>query len=350
VIDLTIDLPAAHPPEPKGAALRPLLTPLPQDGHYLLVLDNSSMEMFTRCPTAGRYRLVNRREAHARNAALTFGGALHEGLQWLLRGLPESDQDHAILQYFAENPAPPDEYRTPALALQVMRHYRFRQSLPDYAWTVLADSEPIIERPFELPLGVLDINTPIQLPDWPEPRLVKAIHVAWSGKIDLIAHTNNRNRVVDHKTTSVAGDTYIPGFILAHQTIGYVWAAQQIWPGLDITGFCLNAIYLRRPLPGTTNLIARGPRGGMPTLDFFRAYFEYSPERLDQWERNSLTLAEDFVHCLIRRYFPMYTNHCFNKFGRCQYHDICTLDDPQVRQRMLDSDMYRDVTWSPTGQ
>jgi hypothetical protein len=88
----------------------------------------------------------------------------------------------------------------------------------------------------------------------------------------------------------------------------------------------------------------------MPTLDFFRAYFEYSPSRLDQWERNSLTLAEDFVHCLIRRYFPMYTNHCFNKFGRCQYHDICTLDDPAVRQRMLMSDMYRDVTWSPTGQ
>jgi hypothetical protein len=106
-------------------------------------------------------------------------GALHEGLQWLLRGLPESDQDQVILQYFAENPAPPDEYRTPALALQVMRHYRFRQSLPDYEWTVLADPEPLIERPFELPLGVLDINTPIQLPNWPEPRPVKAIHVAW---------------------------------------------------------------------------------------------------------------------------------------------------------------------------
>ena len=27
VIELSIDLPAAHPPEPKGAALRPLLTP-----------------------------------------------------------------------------------------------------------------------------------------------------------------------------------------------------------------------------------------------------------------------------------------------------------------------------------
>jgi PD-(D/E)XK nuclease superfamily len=349
VINLTLELPQAHPPEPKGE-LRPLLRPLPQAGHYLLVIDNSAMEMFTRCPTAALYYLVHRREAHARNAALTFGGALHMGLEALLRGKAEEEQDQAILHYFLENPAPPDEYRTPALALQVMRHYRERQALPDYHWTILSDGEPLIERPFELPLGVLEINSDIQLPSWPEPQRVKAIHVAWAGKMDLVANVAHRNRVTDHKTTSVAGEQYIPSFILAHQTIGYVWAAQQLWPSLEITGFCLNAIYIRRPGLGATNLMARGPRNGPGPLDFFRAHFDYSPERLEQWEENSLNLVADFVHCLVRGYFPMYTYHCFNKFGRCQYHDICTLDDPVVRQRMLMSDMYRDVTWSPTGQ
>ena len=349
MIDLSIDLPPAAPPAPKGP-LRPLLIPLPQEGHYLLVIDNSAMEVFTKCPTAALYYLVHRREAHARNAALTFGGALHEGIEALLLSKSEQEQDSAIVQYFAENPTAPDEYRTVALALQVLKHYRIRQTLPDYEWTVLSDSVPIIERPFELPLGVLDINTQLQLPDWPEPRLVKAVHVAWSGKIDLVANVNNRNRVVDHKTTSIAGDAYTSSFILAHQTIGYVWAAQQIWPTLDVTGFCLNAIALKRPTPGVTNLTLKGPRGGPPTLDFFRAFYEYTPERLEQWEQNSMTLAEDFVHCLIRQYFPMFTNSCFNKYGRCQYHDICTLDSPVVRHRMLMSEIYRDVTWSPTGQ
>lgn len=349
MIDLSIDLPPAAPPAPKGP-LRPLLTPLPQEGHYLLVIDNSAMEVFTKCPTAALYYLVHRREAHARNAALAFGGALHEGIESLLLSKTEQEQDSAIVQYFAENPTAPDEYRTVALALQVMKHYRTRQALPDYEWTVLADGAPIIERPFELPLGVLEINTQLQLPDWPEPRLVRAIHVAWSGKIDLVANVNNRNRVVDHKTTSIAGDAYTSSFILAHQTIGYVWAAQQIWPTLDITGFCLNAIALKRPAPGVTNLTTKGPRGGPPTLDFFRAFYEYTPEHLEQWEQNSLTLAEDFIHCLIRQFFPMFTNSCFNKYGRCQYHDICTLDSPVVRHRMLMSEIYRDVTWSPTGQ
>lgn len=350
-LQFSIDLPSATPPPPpKGATRRDLLTPLPQEGHYLLVLDNSSMETFTKCPTAALYYLVHRREAHARNAALTFGGALHEGIEALLRGQSEAEQDQAILDYFLENPAPPDEYRTPPLCLQVMHHYRNRQMLPDYVWTPLSDGDLIIERPFELPLGVLDVNTRLQIPGWPAPQLVKTIHVAWAGKIDLVACVNRRNRVVDHKTTSIAGETYIPSFILSNQTIGYVWAAQQLWPTLNITGFCLNAIYLRKPLPGVTNLIARGVRNGAPTLDFFRAFYDYTPERLAEWERNALTLAEDFVHCLIRQYFPMFTNSCFSKYGRCQYHDICTLDQPVVRQRMLASEIYRDVTWSPTGQ
>ena len=63
-----------HPP-------RHLLTPLSDPGHFLLVLDNTSLEYFTTCPRSAYYKLVVRREAHARNAALTFGGALHEGLE-----------------------------------------------------------------------------------------------------------------------------------------------------------------------------------------------------------------------------------------------------------------------------
>ena len=151
MIELTLELPSASPPLPEKAELRDLLTPLPQEGHYLMVIDNSAMEIFTRCPTAALYHLVHRREAHARNAALTFGGALHEGLAELLRGKEEAGQDQAILSYFQHNPAPPDEYRTAPLALQVMGHYRLRQTMPDYSWTILSDeSGPIIERPFEL--------------------------------------------------------------------------------------------------------------------------------------------------------------------------------------------------------
>ena len=45
----------------------------------------------------------------------------------------------------------------------------------------------IIERPFELPLGVLEIDDLVRLPKWNE-SIVRSIHVAWSGRIDLVAY------------------------------------------------------------------------------------------------------------------------------------------------------------------
>lgn len=355
------------PPEPAPSKPRELLTPLGDD-NYLLVLDNTAAERFTTCPKSAEYYLVHKREAHAKNAALTFGGAIHAGLETLLKGkldfpngkytdAPEPDDffdlriARSILDYFTNHPAPPDEYRTPQIALEVMAHYRQRAKLPDYAWTVLSDSSGLlVERAFELPLGVLEVGADISLPNR-EPFFVKEIHVAWSGKIDVIANCNERNRIVDHKTTSIAGDQFVQDFRLSNQTIGYTWAARQLYPELDITGFCGNAIHLKRPSAGgfpAGGLMSKGVRGGAPPLDFFRFYFEYSPERIAEWHRNIMFVMEDFVTCLVRGLFTMHTKYCFGKYGRCPYHDVCCIDDPQVRLNMLATDMYKTVTWNPT--
>lgn len=336
-------------PEPlTPSPRRELLTPLPEPGHFLLVVDNSAIETFTTCPRYSEYYLRFAREGHAHNAALTFGGAIHKGLESIELGEDELTTAQKVLRFFTEHPTPPDEYRTPTTALEVLAHYRVRASFPDYQWTLLSDSNGLlVERAFELPLGVLEVATKIQLPTWMEPSYVSHIHVAWSGRIDVIANCNLRNRVCDHKTTSISGDQFVQDFQLSNATIGYVWAARQLWPDLDVSGFCLNAIHLRKHSPGI-GLMDRGPRGGEPALKFFRSFFDYSPARLLQWENNAMTLVEDFVHCLIRGYFPLHTKWCFAKYGKCQFHDVCTIDEPEVRMRMLQSDMYKDVTWDPT--
>ena len=206
----------------------------------------------------------------------------------------------------------------------------------------------MIEKAFEVPLGRLDVNADIRLPEWPEPRRVKAIHVAWSGRIDLVAHVHGHNRIVDHKTTSLAGDQYVQQFALAHQTIGYTWVARILWPELNVTGFCLDSIALRRCTEDTKDLMSRGPRGGDAPLSFFKAYFDYNEERVEQWEANTLAIISDFVHCLVRNFFPMFTNSCFGKYGRCQYHDACEIENDQVRMRFLQGDSFKTVTWLPT--
>jgi hypothetical protein len=343
---------------------RELLIPLPTPGHFLMVIDNSTLEKVKRCHAAGAYYSFYAREAHARNAALGFGGAIHVGLECIERDEGKTDvvlqrtgevlkwspyeTAQQVIQFFCDNPQPPDEYRTPQTALEVLAHYRERRTLPDFQWNVLSDTSGLlIEQPFEVPLGVLEIDTEIQLPHWEQPRHVSHIHVAWSGRIDLVAETNGFNRVVDHKTTSIAGDQFVQSFQISSQTLGYVWVARQLWPDLDIQGFCLNAIHLKKPSPGRS-LVEPGPRGGPAPLNFFRAYFEYSPQRLSQWADDTITLIEDFVHSMVRGHFPLNDHGCFNRYGVCPYFDVCTIDDIEVRKRMLFSDAYKNVTWNPT--
>lgn len=340
-------MPTLHPQGVDEKPRRNLLTHL-EGNDYLMVIDNSAMEKFTTCPTSAYNYLVLGREAQARNAALTFGGAVHAGLEKLLLGGEYNEVADAIRQHFLKHPAPPDEYRTEANAIEVLIHYSERAKLPDYEWTILLnESAPIIERGFELPLGVLNVGADITLPCWPEPRRVDNVHVAWSGRMDLLAFAHGRNRVVDHKTTSIAGDQFVQEFQLSNQTQGYVWAAQQIYPEHEVSGFCLNAIHLKRPVKGC-GLTERGPRGGDPALNFFRSYFEYSPDRLAQWERNTLAICSDFVHCLVRNHFPMHFKWCFGKYGACPYHVACTVDDTIVRERILTSEAFKKVTWDPT--
>lgn len=378
--DLTLSLPTdslALQPEPKiDYAPRQLLTPLPEPGHFLLVIDNSSLEVFTTCPKSADYKLVRRREAHARNAALTFGGAIHEGLEKFLlwqwneqQGMEwqidnaNVQQDSAIVNFFTNHPTPPDEYRTVTNALAVLSAYRQRASLPDYQWEIQSDDKgPIIERAFELPLGVIEVEDYIDMPWLTEEQsqiaanygmdiksgkpFVKSIHIAWSGRIDAIARCNNAIRVIDHKTTSIAGDQFVQDFAISNQVLGYVWAAQQLWPELNPSAFCLNAIHFKKPT-GVGSISALGPRGGPAALNFFRAYFDYSPSRVQQWQENCLHIVSDFINSLTRGHFTRHTKWCFGKYGKCQYHDVCIQDNPAVRTAMLNSDMFKNVTWNP---
>lgn len=332
---------------------RPLLTPIPDlSNEYLFVIDHSSLEKFITCPVAARNYLVLGREARGRNAPLVFGGAVHQGLESLLKSQSIDEQTSAIARYFLDNPLDSSypDYRTAVVAQQVLQHYRQRALLPDYEWTILTDLDtlPIIERAFELPLGVLELDETLHTATG--EVFVSKLHVAWSGRTDAIAECFGKRCVVDHKTTSILTPDYIQSYLIASQTIGYVWAAQQLWPHLGVDHFCLNLIYLKKPTGSSgyeRSLVERGPRGGDPSLSFQRHYFRYTPERVEQWTANTLAIVSDFIHCLARNFFPVHTAWCVNKFGMCPYYEACRQDNKEVEKNVLMSNAFSQVTWNP---
>jgi hypothetical protein len=357
---------------PATGRTRHLLTPLPEPGHFLFVIDNSAAEKFV-CPTLAANYLVEAREPHPTNAALIFGGALHVGIEELLRGEPLDKAQARLSKFFTDHPAPLDEYRILNNALEVLRYYQQRMTFPDYHMEILADAKgPLIERAFELPLGVLEVGAFIDLSQFHnyDPQVlalpeefkvneyghvwVSRVHVAWAGRIDVIVRVRDRAYIMDHKTTSQAGgklrQNFVDDFHLSSQTRGYVWAAQQLWPDLNVKAFCLDAIQFKKPAIGCA-LMEKGPRGGEASLDFFREYFNYSQASVEWWATNALTRVEDFIHSLVRNYFPQETTYCFNrKYGKCHYWDTCLIaqDSPEAAKKLLYSHAFRPVTWNPT--
>jgi hypothetical protein len=67
-----------------------------EPGEFLLVVDNTASEKIVRCPTAGRYYVIEAREGYAKNAALILGGAVHQGIEVMLKGGNDAIQDEAV--------------------------------------------------------------------------------------------------------------------------------------------------------------------------------------------------------------------------------------------------------------
>ncbi len=324
---------------------RALLERIEGTDDFILKIDNTTMETFQTCPRSAFYYTVQRIQRPDR-AALIFGGAIHAGLEVVYRDGFEAfaQAKLAILDHFEKHPFNyENEWRTPAYAIQAFAAYVSQHSLMDNLKPV---DKSWVEKAFALNIGSFEVNGTLpysrsQITDEAGDELlyVGTIHAQFTGKIDILGYNGaarDRKWVVDHKTTSMGGETFYSDFDLAQQTHGYMWAAQEI-TGERAAGFVLNALIIRKP-----------SRTGVG-MEFDRRFYPYTQESLDEWKNDFLWSFENFVHSLINDQFPKYTKWCMGKYGKCQYHQICTLPADQ-RKFMIHSDAYENVTWSPLNE
>ena len=101
------------------------------DGNHLLI-DNSSLEVFTTCPRAAQYHFINKRRSAEERSALKFGGIIHKALDIryrtdspMLAQTPEVEAQMVALiekEFSTWSPAE-DDFRTHSFAVELINKY-----------------------------------------------------------------------------------------------------------------------------------------------------------------------------------------------------------------------------------
>jgi hypothetical protein len=353
------------------------------DGSLLFRVDWSSIESLLSCNRSAEYKLIHSRQSGSR-AALTFGAAIHAGLEIWYRNKhrigvdcaeDETDDTNdvpvltreallsrcysAIESTFAESPPShfsPD-YRTSDYAIQSFHSY-----ITHYKDEILTpftyQEKPLVEFSFSFPLGKSELPIGI-FGSWGLGTLTNDVtqeknHIArgtlsipvtieWSGIVDMLAEVNGSLYVVDHKTTSILSQDFFDGFEIAMQPVGYFSAVRAAFPDLPIKGFLANVLACRKPVAAVT-------KSGRPTtskpFEALRRQYNYSDWHVEEFKRDALALIEELFANLTNTYFPRKTTWCVGKYGKCPFFDVCALP-PEQRMSMLMSDNYTNNTWRP---
>jgi PD-(D/E)XK nuclease superfamily len=300
------------------------------DGAFLI--DNSSLEQL-RCPRLYQQKLLQKRTPVAERAGANFGSTMHRGWQsrYELCGNKEVNPtaeaviNEAMNAWLLENPQPPQDFRNFNHACRVMAVYNKQYKNENFKILVNPkDGKPIIESSFALPIGT-----------------VQNIPIIYCGKVDLGIEDPQGTWSFDHKTTFQFGRTFEKQMEMDGGQLGYMWALWQATGKLPM-GYIIDAVRIRKPSKGD-DFAGTAPIDGS---DFLRIPFPKTQDVLEDWKNNVLSLVDDLFHYHDKSYFPMHRWHCTNKFGLCDFIDVCSTV-PSQREMVLQSNLYEENTWTP---
>lgn len=177
-----------------------------------------------------------------------------------------------------------------------------------------ADGKPAIEFEFSFPLETVH-------PETGNPLL-------YGGRFDMVGSYMSGLWVVDEKTTTRLGPTWLRSFTLRAQLIGYCYAARLF--GLPVNGFIVRGVSFLRDYYGHAEVIEHVP--------------EY---RLNLWREQ---IEEDFAKAVIdwkRGRFGYSLGEACNNYGGCPF-----------RNTLCDKESWKDwweggfdiARWNPLEQ
>ena len=315
----------------------PLLIPTADPKVYEINFDNSSLELYTTCKRKAQMYSITRREPAVTGAALFFGTVAHGALtirkSAMVTGNPawETEQVDYIIRKYTENPSAIEEWRTPDLLIDVIKAYNKRWPLAEEPFTIV---DAFIEKSFRLFLGDAEVEATLQTPTG--PVYVESLRIYYTGRLDACIKMFEQIFVMDHKTASVTGESYYEDFELSSQMLGYTWALREL--GYPAVGLFADVLETRKPSATGKSINQR------------RQPYWYNDFHVDEWKMDTLHLISAFIEEWITGFFAKGTKWCHGKYGRCGYWQVCTQPSVEGRAAVLDSELYKNVEWSPLNE
>lgn len=295
-------------------------------------IDNFALSMHQSCPEKFRLRIKEHWASKGKSAALGAGGAVHSGLAvWYKTGDPVA----AIQEIEKVFPSgqPVDDYRTQRKCMEVMAEYIKHYPIENFRVVGAGTANPMVECSFTLDTSMF-LNCEKCFP-YPHADKFASVcencggerePIQYGGIFDGIIEYGPHVYVLEHKTTSQLGSFYFNQFKPNNQVTGYVWAAGLL-SGKKVGGALINAIGMYK---------TQGTK-------FERTISTRNDYAIKRWmETDVYGTCIEIQHHLITDQWPRRTQSC-TMYGRCEFHDVHTLDDPSSEQKLLEQNFIRQV-------
>lgn len=373
-----------------------------RDGN-VLVISPTQLEKMKSCMAMWRYNYIEGRVAARPSPARDGGKAFDDAMNLRYRRMGSAAPDdackaamkQAVADAFIGIELPLEEWRTPARYQEVVELYN--EQYGEEPFDVLG-----VQVPFEVALGEVDVDEkfwqivwrdcehdfkalPVNIhdehrvtglkckkcngfawqDDWDKGRPLTyqdPVQVRLHGILDLLIRQRDSGLVLvcDTKTASRWEGRDQAVYDNSAQMKAYCWAVPEMrrqlgeaagppWATLPerVHGAMINAAVLRKPYVRAS---AAASAKAQPRTEFHRFVVTYSPERLEEWRRDTLLYVEQALACVARDHYPQNEKHCQHHFGgKCDYVDACVSPASQ-RHMILDSDLFTDYKRGPLAE
>lgn len=281
----------------------------------LVELTHSAKGDFLDCNQKYHLKYEQQLSAKAMPTALVIGSIVHEALESLLSGF---DIDHvmanvnaAVRKARANTFEDPEEFESDATTLEAMiRGWNENRGphLADFqVWPSDKDEPSWLERAFEVKLGN---------------------DLVLRGKMDGVAKEKDGPWIVEHKTSSQLGPSYIDRLLVDAQVTMYHWAFWKV-TGIMPKGTIYNVI--RKPSIRQTKkeTLAQFQERILsdyqtrPEFYFYQTKLYRDSEQLRAFENSLMDVADDIRRNRSRGRWTQNTNTCM-KMGKCAMFPICS--------------------------